>query len=69
MLSPISCYQVVLLLNLETQRKLIVAAEQVMREKGAKALKVDLLTTMAECSTGSFYNLFKDRKAIIPFIL
>ena len=53
----------------ETQRKLIRAAEEVMREHGAEGLKVDVLTSKAECSTGSFYNLFKDRNAIILAVM
>ncbi|SMF76467.1 TetR/AcrR family transcriptional regulator [Pseudobacteriovorax antillogorgiicola] len=53
----------------ETQRKLIHAAEEVIREQGAEGLKVDILTSRAGCSVGSFYNLFQDRNEIISAVM
>ena len=50
-------------------KKIIAAAEQIIRDVGIEGLKVDQLTCTASCSTGSFYNLFKDRNAIILAVM
>ncbi|NRA64791.1 MAG: TetR/AcrR family transcriptional regulator [Pseudobacteriovorax sp.] len=53
----------------ETQIKLIQAAEQILKESGSQNFKVEALTAKAGCSTGSFYNLFKDRNAVIVAVM
>lgn len=53
----------------ETQKKIIAAAEELLKETGSGQFKIENLTTRAGCSTGSFYNLFADRKALVIAVM